>query len=108
VASGTDLQNFIYCCKDGNGFTLIVTSHYPIEECLSGEAEREAMKGRFQEVEITVDNSDVLMRCRLNRGILAEPAGAFWENRRLALRNEQRGGMAGPFRMTFVVAPPWR
>jgi hypothetical protein len=60
VASGTDLQNFIYCCKDGKGFTLIVTSHYPIEECFSGEAEREAMKGQFQEVEITVDESGMV------------------------------------------------
>jgi hypothetical protein len=36
---------------------LIVTSHDPIEQCFSGEAEREAMKGGFQEVEMTVDNT---------------------------------------------------
>jgi hypothetical protein len=52
---------------DPGRFTLIVTSHYPIEQCSSAEAEREAIKGRFQEAEMTVDNSDMLMRCRLNR-----------------------------------------
>jgi hypothetical protein len=41
---------------DPGRFTLIVTSHYPIEQCFSGEAEREAMKGRFQEVERRVPN----------------------------------------------------
>jgi hypothetical protein len=54
---------------DPGRFTLIVTSHYPIEQCFSGDLEREAMKGRFQEVEMTVDNSDILMGCWLNRGI---------------------------------------
>jgi hypothetical protein len=56
---------------DPGRFTLIVRAHYPIEQCFSGEAEREAMKGRFQEVEMTVDNSDMLMRSRVNRGILS-------------------------------------
>jgi hypothetical protein len=55
---------------DPGRFTLIVTSHSSSEQCFSGEAERGAMKGRFQEVEMTVDNSDILMGCRLNRAIL--------------------------------------
>jgi hypothetical protein len=55
---------------DRGRFTLIVTSHYSIDQGFSGEAERGAMKGRFQEVEMTVDNSDILMGCRLNRAIL--------------------------------------
>jgi hypothetical protein len=55
---------------DPGRFTLIVTSHYPIEQCFSEEAERAVIKGRFQEVEMTVDNRDMLMICRLNRGIL--------------------------------------
>jgi hypothetical protein len=55
---------------DPGRFTLIVTSHYRIEQCFSGEVEQEAMKRRFQEVEMTVDNSDILMGSRLNRGIL--------------------------------------
>jgi hypothetical protein len=57
---------------DPGRFTLIVTSHYAVDQCFSGAAEREAIKSRFQEVEMTVDNCDRLRRCRLDRGILTE------------------------------------
>jgi hypothetical protein len=30
---------------DSGRFTLIVMSHYPIEQCFSGEAKREAIRG---------------------------------------------------------------
>jgi hypothetical protein len=44
--------------------TFIVTWHCPIAQCFTGEAEKTAMKERFQELEMTVDNSDMLIACR--------------------------------------------
>lgn len=51
-------------------FFLIVTSNYPINECFANEQDIEALKRRFDEIEMTPDNCLLLSQSILDRSVL--------------------------------------
>jgi hypothetical protein len=53
-------------------FLLIVTSNFPIDDCFSDQANIDAIKRRFKEIELTEENKNMVAQLRLDHSILAE------------------------------------
>jgi hypothetical protein len=66
-----EVKNSGVQCEPGRWF-LIITSNYPIEQCITMEEDVEAVKRRFREIQMTNENKTMVENLRLLEEILID------------------------------------